>query len=237
MKAVEKKAMATSARSNNPFFQQESNHNFFSAKTASTPFFTAKHTTRPAVQRKCAACAQEENMVQRQEQPESPETKPVSPDNTESVAPVPFNKKPRAANCSSDPKFPNLGCYGQQLKLDIDENLLNNAHQFSRVATLFPGDNKLMLDTFLRYGIGKNLLETSFGFAGVNKKWGSILSYGTGIALKSYGVLKDGNLKLDIQVPMGKGVNLDVKFDYTKNPENPGEEKGINTVIGVSGSW
>jgi hypothetical protein len=237
MKTVEKKLTATAAGTATPFFNKESSQHFFSGTEKGSPFFATQHTTPPTIQRKCATCEQEENTVQRQEQPDPPGTKPVQTEGTQPADPIPLGRKPGAANCTSDPKFPNLGCYGQQLKLDIDENLFNNAHQFYRVATLHPGDNKLMLDTFLRYGLGKNLLETSFGFAGINKKWSSILSYGTGIALKSYGVLKDGNLKLDIQVPMGKGVNLDVKFDYTTKPENPGEEKGINTVIGVSGSW
>lgn len=233
MKILEKNKPATSLQKKSaPFFQKESRQGFFSIDTNTSSFFPTKQgpqAIRPSATVVVPA-------VQRQEQPEPPETKPVSPDNTGTAAPIPLGRKPRAANCSSDPKFPNFGCYGQQLKLDIDENLLNNAHQFNRVATLFPGDNQLMLDTFLRYGIGKNLLETSFGFAGVNKKWSSILSVGTGIALKTYELLKDGNLKLDLQLPIGKGVNLDVKIDYTKNPVNPGEEKGVNTVIGISGS-
>jgi len=233
MKVAETKTSASIQRkATGPFFKKENNQGFFSIDTNDTSFFTAKQDPQ-SIKPSAAAVVP---AVQRQEQPEPPETKPVSPDNTGPAAPIPLGRKPRAANCSSDPKFPNLGCYGQQLKLDIDENLLNNAHQFNRVATLFPGDKQLMLDTFLRYGIGKNLLETSFGFAGANKKWSSILSIGTGAALKTYELLKDGNLKLDLQIPIGRGVNLDVKIDYTKNPAKPGEEKGINTVIGISGS-
>ncbi len=234
MKSVLVQKESSQIVKHNPFFQQERNNSFFSPDTARSPFFAEQHTTPLAIQKKCAACEQNENLIQRQEQPDPPEPKPATPN--EATTPIP-SRKPRVANCRMDPKFPDFGCYGQQLKLDIDENLINNAPQFSRVATLFPGDNKLMLDTFLRYGIGKNLLETSFGFAGVNEKWSSRLSYGTGIALKSYEALQNGKLKLDIQLPLGKGVNLDVKFDYTKNPENPGEEKGFNTAIGVSGRW
>jgi hypothetical protein len=237
MKAVEKKLMATTAGTAAPFFNKESSQHFFSGTEKGSPFFAAQQTTPPTIQRKCATCGQEENTVQRQEQPDPPGTKPVQPEGTQPADLIPLGRKPRAANCSSDPKFPNLGCYGQQLKLDIDENLFKNAHQFYRVATLHPGDTKLMLDTFLRYGLGKNLLDTTFGFAGANKKWSSILSYGTGIALKSYDAFQNGKLKLDVQLPLGKGVNLDVKIDYTKNPTNPDEEKGINTTIGVSGSW
>jgi len=244
MKSPESKtaSVACSQKANQSFFSKKAERLFFGdSRVGEFTFF------KPAVgfgvaggdmiQRKCAECERNETSIQRQEQPEPPETKPVSPENTQPAAPIPLGRKPRAANCSSDPKFPNLGCYGQQLKLDIDENLFNNAHQFNRVATLFPGDNQLMLDTFLRYGIGKNLLETSFGFAGANKKWSSILSYGTGAALKTYELLQNGKLKLDVQLPLGKGVNLDIKFDYNANPGKPGEEKGINTVIGVSGSF
>ena len=228
-----------SQRAKQPFFSKEAEESFFGdSRTGDFNFFKPANELSTGgsdtIQRKRAAREQEGNTIQREEQPDATETKPSSP---EPAAPIPFGRKPHAANCSSNPKFPNLGCYGQQLKLDIDENLFNNAHQFNRVATLFPGDNQLMLDTFLRYGLGKNLLETSFGFAGVNKKWSSILSIGTGVTLKAYDVFQNGNLKLDVQLPLGKGVNLDVKFDYTANPINPGEEKGINTVIGVSGSF
>jgi hypothetical protein len=186
------------------------------------------------VQTKCADCEQEENLVQRQERPDETEAKDVSPDTKQPVAPEPARKTPRTTKCNMNPEFPDFGCFAGQLKLDIDDNLRNNAYQFYRVASLYPGDNELMWNTFMRYGLGVNLLETSFGFLGVNKKWGSILSYGTGVGLKSYQFLQKGELKLDIPIPLGKGVNLDIKFDLNVDPDNIRDIKGVDTTIGIT---
>ncbi len=236
--AGKKRVPATVQRKADAPFFGKGRDAFFGRETAKeqSPFFEFSKSNSfssdsSSVQMKTI---QENKLIQRQEQPDPEETKPVKPDET---PPIPLSRKPRTANCSSDPKFPNLGCYGQQLKLDIDENLFNNAHQFIRVATLFPGDNQLMFDTFLRYGIGKNLLETSFGFAGANKKWSSILSYGTGAALKTYDLLQNGKLKLDVQLPIGNNVNFDFKLDINTNPNDKAGEEKFNTVIGVSGSF
>ena len=140
-------------------------------------------------------------------------------------------------NCSNDPRFPDFGCFGQQLKLDVDENLINNAHQFLRVANLFPGDKQLMLDTFLRYGIGRNNLVTTFQFMGVNKKWSDILSYGSGVLLKSYGVATNGKLQLDVQIPLKKDLNLDLKFDLDTGKEDPSKGTRTEGSVGISGRF
>ena len=228
---------------NRVFFSKNAENNFFKEEQSGKPSFfkpatfksaTDSHSGSDVVQRKCDACEENERTVQRQEEPEQPEQKPSSP---EDAAQTPLARRPRLTNCRNDPRFPDFGCFGQQLKLDIDENLINNAHQFSRVATLFPGDNQLMLDTFLRYGIGKNLLETSFQFAGVNKKWSSILSYGTGGLLKTYDLAANGVLKLDVQIPLTKGVNLDLKMDLDLGKDDPSKGKKGEVGVGVSGRF
>jgi hypothetical protein len=258
MKKADSKNSAAQAGKNSPFFFKDSRRGFFGTSEEGIGFFSkngykgnviqtgletgkmnnvyergADSMKDKVIQRKWEDSGHHENLIQRQEQPEPPETKPVSPDVN---PPVPLGRKPRAAKCSLDPRFPDFGCYGQQLKLDIDENLFNNAHQFTRVATLFPGDNKLMLDTFLRYGIGKNLLETSFGFAGFDKKWSSRLSNATGVALKTYDLVNTGQLKLDLQLPIGDNLKLDIKLDLNTKPKTKDDET-FNTVIGVSGNF
>jgi hypothetical protein len=227
MKTTEPKTatVASAAKANQPFFLKEGEGSFFSESNGASAFF------KPS---KCVTCKPEENSIQRQEKPDEPVTKDVSPGTTPSP-PTPV-RTPRAARCITNPAFPDFGCFAGQLKLDVDENLQNNAYRFYQAANLHPGDNELMWNTFLRYGIGRNLLQTSFGFMGANKKWGNILSYGAGIGMKSYQFLKDGELKLDIQIPVGKGVNLDIKFDYNTNPDKPADEK-VNTSIGISGRF
>jgi len=219
------------------FFSKNADSNFFKEdQNKKSSFFnpaTDSGSGSEVVQRKCAECEQEEKTVQRQESPEEPEQKPSSPEE----ASPPLSRRPRLLNCSNDPRFPDFGCFGQQLKLDVDENLINNAHQFSRVATLFPGDNKLMLDTFLRYGIGRNNLVTTFQFAGVNKKWSDILSYGTGVLLKSYDVAANGKLQLDVQIPLKKDLNLDLKFDLDTGKDDPSKGTRTEGSVGVSGRF
>jgi hypothetical protein len=237
----EKKSVSTSETETQPFFSKERERTFFDrSRIDRLSFFNGPNdvarATKNAIQRKCTGREKDENPIQRQEQQEPPEQKPESPDTRDELAPLPVGRKPRVTKCSSDPRFPDFGCFGQQLKLDIDENLINNAHQFSRVASLFPGDDQLMFDTLLRYGLGPNILETSFGFAGASKGWSKVLTYGAGGALKTYDILANGELKLDVQLPLGKGFKLDINLDIDTNPSEPGEER-FNTSIGVSRSF
>lgn len=215
------------------FFSKDEKTGFFDKKDVpDSRFFNPLH--RGIIQKKCASCEDEERKIQRQEQPGPVETKSASPDDATTV---PVGRKPGLTKCTTDPRFPDFGCLGQQLKLDIDENLFDNAHQFARAATLFPGDKNAMLDTFIRYGLGKNLLETGFGFAGFDKKWSSRLAYTSGIALKTYDLLENGQLKLDVQIPIGKNVNLDLKLDLNTSPDNKAGEEKYNTSVGFSGRF
>jgi hypothetical protein len=193
--------------------------------------------TGTAVQLKCTSCEDENKMIQREEQPNTSVTKGTETNPSDPTTPNPTGLSPRLSKCTTDPQFPDFPCLTRALKLDIDENLWNNAPQFYRVATLYPGDSKLMLDTFMRYGVGVNLLKTGFGFAGADKKTANILSYGTGIALKSYDFLQNGVIKLDVPIPLGKGVNLDLKFDLNTDPKNPSNVQGVNTQVGISGHF
>lgn len=195
---------------------------------------TNEQTTAQA---KCAGCTTEENMIQMQEMPDEPGTKESSPDTKQPVPQEPAQRSPRIAKCKVNPEFPDFGCLAGQLKLDIDDNLRSNAHQFYNVASLHPGDKELMWNTFMRYGLGINLLQTSFSFLGVDKKWSNVLSYGTGVAMKSYQFIQSGELKLDIPIPLGNGVNLDIKFDLNVDPNNMRDVRGVNTAVGISGRF
>lgn len=211
---------ASHSKSDNTLFRAEKRQPFFNAKGNEHPFFSASN----------------HGVIQRDPKPENSVTKVDTPgkENTTSTPPKRFG---RAGKCNSTPEFPNFTCLTQALKLDIDENLWSNAPQFYRVASLYPGDNQLMLDTFLRYGLGVNLLQTSFGFLGANKTLSTVLSYGTGVGLKSFEYLKSGKLELDVPIPLGKGVNLDLKLDLNADPDNLTKIKGVNTGVGISGHF
>lgn len=180
---------------------------------------------------------QEKKMLQRQEQPDVTITKDFSPEPEESSSARPGGGSARANRCYTNPEFPDFRCLAYALKLDIDENLWNNAHHFYRAASLFPNDNELMWNTFLRYGLGVNLLQTSFGFLGANETLGTVLSYGTGVGLKSYNFFKNGVLELDVPIPLGRGVNLDLQLDLNADPNNLTNIRGVNAGVGISGHF
>lgn len=222
MKAAQLTTAANPAKKNTPFFNKEREQDFFhplasGPSTTEQTFFST-------------------GMIQRQEKPDESVTESNTPNPNEPTATPPIPRSVRADKCNSSPEFPNFSCFTQALKLDVDDNLQSNAYQFYRVASLHPGDNELMWNTFLRYGLGVNLLQTSFGFMGADKKWGTILSYSAGIGLKSYQFATDGKLNLDIPIPLGKGINLDIKFDLNTKPDKSTDEK-VNTSIGISGRF
>ena len=173
-------------------------------------------------------------MVQREPQQEEREPKDIT---QQPPSPGPANKPLRVGKCMANPEFPDFGCFASQLKLNVDENLVDNAHQFLRIASLYPGDSELMWNTFMRYGMGVNLLQTSFRFLGTDKKWADILSYSSGIGMKAYQFTQTGELKLDFQIPLKKDLSLDIKFDLNADPNDPTKIKGVDTGVGISGRF
>lgn len=226
MRVAEARPVSTTIGKGNPFFSKGKEKSFF--KTGKEDSFFV-HSHGPGIQKK----GTQESIIQRQESPDEPETK----DPKQPITSQPLRRPPRFTKCNLNPEFPDFGCFAGQLKLDVDDNLRNNAHQFYSVATLHPGDKELMWNTFMRYGLGVNLLQTSFRFLGADKKWSNVLSYGTGLAMKSYQFLQSGELKLDIPIPLGNGVNLDIKFDLNVDPNNMRDVRGVNTSVGISGRF
>jgi hypothetical protein len=176
-----------------------------------------------------------EAIIQRQEQPDVTVTEDFSPDPPATTGPA--EGSARANRCYTNPEFPNFRCLAAALKLDVDENLRANAHQFYRTASLFPDDNELMWNTFMRYGLGVNLLQTSFGFLGADETLGTVLSYGTGIGLKSYDFFQNGVLELDVPIPLGQGVNLDLQLDLNADPDDLSNIRQVSAGVGFSGHF
>ena len=104
---------------------------------------------------------EDKTMVQREPQQEEREPKDIT---QSPPSPGPANKPLRAGRCMANPEFPDFGCFASQLKLNVDENLISNAHQFLRIASLYPGDSELMWNTFMRYG-GESVAD-EFPFPG-----------------------------------------------------------------------
>ena len=160
MKTAESKTVSpTIQRKAAGSFFKKGNESFFENEITveQSPFFNRAKSTNPysneqPVQAKCTSCEQNDNLIQRQEQPGETITKDVSSDATESPTPTTGGGSFRAKRCNAHPEFPDFRCFAYELKLDVDENLRNNAYRFYQVASLHPDDNKLMWNTFLRYG-------------------------------------------------------------------------------------
>ena len=201
------------------------------------------------IMRKCEDCEKEDiqrkpeqSMIQRDEDPVATVTKDATPSNT--AAPSPAGSGPpspsfRTNRCFTNPEYPNFPCLLAALKLDVDENLWNNAHHFYRTASLYPGRNDLMLDTFMRYGVGLNNLETIYGFMGADETTSTVLSYLTGIGLKAYTFTDSGELTLDIPWEITDGLNLEFNLDLNANPDNlfNTREWDVNAGVGLTGHF
>ncbi|WP_103069645.1 hypothetical protein [Aquimarina sediminis] len=213
-----------------PFFNQKGQGVFFSRTNKNTPSFFGENT----IQKKENVNT---DVIQKQDGPDQVTEENNPPESSTSTTTSQGGGTPRTNRCYTNPEFPDFRCLAYALKLDVDENLWNNAHHFYRVASLYPGNNELMWNTFLRYGLGINLLQTSFGFLGANETLGSVLSYGTGIGLKSFEFFQNGELQLDIPIPLGRGVNLDFQFDLNANPDDLTQIRGVSGGVGLSGHF
>jgi Domain of unknown function (DUF4157) len=129
------------------------------------------------------------------------------------------------------PDFPNLAL---KLEDDIGQNLFDYGHHFYRLATLFPDQPELLQQAFGRYALGKNVLDTGFRFLGLDERTASRLSLGTGILFKGLNFVKDGEIVLDFQFDIARGLKLETSLDLGVNPEDRKQvqkaEAGISLV-------
>jgi hypothetical protein len=200
----------------------------------------------PQISMKCAQCNDEDHIQMQSEEGESAmkmqvaqikdpivqkedeeEDTSISPDAAVSVPGI----------CSLNPVYPDFHCFLIHLKRNVDTNLYNNAHHFMRIASLYPDDSRMMEDAFLRYGLGVNILETSYQFLGANAGVATGLAYGTGIGLKALDFFSKGELMLDFQIELTDNVNLDLRLDLNANPDNLLDIRGASAGIGVSGHF
>lgn len=89
----------------------------------------------------------------------------------------------------------------------------------------------------MRYGVGLNVLETTFGFLGANEDWATGLAVGTGISLKAVDFFNNGLFTFDYQIRLGDDVNLDLFFDLQSDPDNLQDVRRVDTGLGISGHF
>jgi hypothetical protein len=108
----------------------------------------------------------------------------------------------------------------ERLELDVGNNLLDYGHHLYRAATLYPDDPDVLKAALGRYALGANLLKDTYRFFGFKADTAGKLAVGTGIVTKGVTLLRTGELTLDFQVDIGRGVKFETNLNLGVNPKD-----------------
>jgi hypothetical protein len=135
------------------------------------------------------------------------------------------------------PEFPDLPNLALKLEDDIGQNLLDYGHHFYRLATLYPDRPELLQEAFGRYALGANVLTTGFRFLGLDQTAANRLAIGSGILLKGLTFASKGEVVLDFQFDIGRGLKLETNFNLGVDPDDYSKVKKADVGIGVVGHF
>lgn len=121
---------------------------------------------------------------------------------------------------TDEPAFRNLPIFLERLKLDVDNNLLDYGHHLYQAAILHPDEPAVLQNALGRYALGLNVLKDSYRFAGVKPDMADKLALGTGIFFKGLTFRRQGELTLDFQVDIGRGVKFETNLTLGVNPND-----------------
>jgi hypothetical protein len=138
---------------------------------------------------------------------------------------------------SETPEFPDFPGLLDALELNVGKNLRENAHHLYRASILHPDEPGLLQDTFMRYGLGLNVLKTSYRFAGFEQGTADKLAVGTGILFKGLTFVQEGEFTLDFQVDVGKGLKLETNLDLAVDPDNVTQVRKAGVQFGLLGHF
>ena len=108
----------------------------------------------------------------------------------------------------------------EKLELDVGNNLLDYGHHLYRAATLYRDDPDALKEAFGRYALGANVLKDTYGFLGFKADTAGKLAVGTGIVIKGVTFLRAGELTLDFQVDIGRGVKFETNWNLAVNQKD-----------------
>lgn len=108
----------------------------------------------------------------------------------------------------------------EKLELDVGDNLLDYGHHLYLAATLYRDDPDALKEAFGRYALGANLLEDTYRFLGFKADTAGKLAVGTGIVTKGVTFLRSGELTLDFQVDIGRGVKFETNLNLAVNQKD-----------------
>lgn len=108
----------------------------------------------------------------------------------------------------------------EKLELDVGNNLLDYGHHLYRAATLYRDDPDALKEALGRYALGANVLKDTYRFLGFKADTAGKLAVGTGIVTKGVTLLRAGELTLDFQVDIGRGVKFETNLNLGVNPKD-----------------
>ena len=101
----------------------------------------------------------------------------------------------------------------EKLELDVGNNLFDYGHHLYRAATLFPDNPDVLKEALARYA-GK-------------------LAVGTRIVAKGVTLLRSGELTLDFQFDIGRGVKLETNLNLGMNPKDLTDVRKAEVNVGL----
>lgn len=130
-------------------------------------------------------------------------------------------------------KFRDLPIFLEKLELDVGKNLEDYGHHLYQAATLHPDEPEVLKEAFSRYALGKNVLTSTFKFAGFKPNTADKLAVGTGILFKGLTLIREGELTLDFQIDLGRGLKLETNLDLGVDPKNMTDVRKAAVNVGL----
>jgi len=121
----------------------------------------------------------------------------------------------------------------EKLELDVGNNLLDYGHHLYQVATLYPDNPDALKEALARYALGANVLKDTYQFLGFKPDTAGKLAVGTGILTKGVTLLSSGELTLDFQFDIGRGVKLETNLNLGMNPKDLTDVRKAEVNVGL----
>ena len=125
----------------------------------------------------------------------------------------------------------------EKLELDVGDNLLDYGHHIYQAAILHRDDPEALKGALGRYALGTNVLKDTYQFLGFKADTASKLAVGTGIITKGVTLLRDGEVTLDFQFDIGRGLKLEANLSVAVNPSDLTDVRKTEVNVGVAGHF
>jgi len=159
--------------------------------------------------------------------------KPSKDSEAASAGPVPSRDVIQRQPESDGPSLRDVPILLERLELDVGNNLLDYGHHLYRAATLHRDDPDALNEALGRYALGANVLKDTYRFLGFKTDTAAKLAMGTGIVTKGVNLLRSGELTLDFQFDIGRGVKLETNLNLGLNQKDLTDVRKAEVHVGV----